>query len=147
MIGQPEGEAATCEPESDHRLTVGPGYGASIDPAGGDEARLCAARHLAVAASEIVRESDRPEVETGRFAATEALLRAWAEAFAEIRPHRLPSLPFVHLARGRTMSVVDLMAEAIGQERWWIPLRSIDRELVHAAKEVLGAIRWRLPVE
>jgi hypothetical protein len=107
----------------------------------------CAARHLAVAASQMARGGSLSRAAAIRYTSAEAWFRSQAANYEGLRGRPTPSGPVLRLADGATVSLTILFAGVCHRDRWWVPNRSIDPDLVHAAKELLCGLRWFLPDE
>ncbi len=108
----------------------------------------CAARHLVVAAVELARDPDLPHARAARFSLAESKFRALTD-FDGISNGSVAGVaaPSVRLPDGSTIAVTDLLVGACQLFRFRLPPRSIDSELVHAAKELLSGLDWRFPDE
>lgn len=104
----------------------------------------CAARHLAVAASELVRDPALRRDVAARHAVAEAIYREQADCSGGGCSCESEG-PAVRSPDGRQVSVLELLVSAIRRYGPPLPLRSIDREVVHGAKELLLAFEWSLP--
>jgi hypothetical protein len=102
----------------------------------------CAARHLAVAASELSRQSAAAADVADRYAIAEALFRAQADGMGRIANRVAVRGPCIPLGNGDVVPLTVLLASIYRRERWWLPDRSIDSELVHGAKELLSSFTW-----
>jgi hypothetical protein len=109
-----------------------------------DEVR-CAARHLAVAASQLSRDECLPRDVAARFAAAETRFRSQATNPGVLNRGTVQPGPVVSLSDGATASMSVLFASLCHRDRWWLPKRSIDPDLILAAKELLTGLEWYLP--
>jgi len=72
---------------------------------------------------------------------------AQVENFDSADCQRAAMGPFIHLPDKEPISMIALLWSVIGRDGNGFPVRSIDRELVHGAKELLLSIKWSLPAE
>ena len=104
-----------------------------------------ALRHLAVASTQLARESSTPHDDQIRFASAEARLRAMLGPEGELRG--VPSLacPAVALDSGTTVSLADLLIDSCRRYRQPISPSVLDAEIIELAKELLSGLDWTLP--
>ena len=105
----------------------------------------CAARHLAVAASQLSRDGRLPGDVAARFAAAETLFRSQATHPGVLNRGAIQPGPVVMLADGAMVAMNVLFANLCQRDRLWLPKRSIDPDLVLDAKELLTGLEWSLP--
>ncbi|WP_406700201.1 hypothetical protein V5E97_15360 [Singulisphaera sp. Ch08] len=79
-----------------------------------------------------------------RYAAAEVQFRTQVYNLSGILRAHPPEGPVVRLSDQAPIPVVMLLADIIRRDPRSIPHRSIDRELVHGAKELLCGISWKL---
>jgi len=111
-------------------------------------AARCAARHLVVAAVELARDPDLPPDRAARFSLAESKFRALTDfdgiSNGSVAAAASPSVP---LPDGSRVAMTDLLMGACQLLHFRLPHRSIDSELVYAAKELLSGLSWQFPDE
>jgi hypothetical protein len=139
-------------PLTDGLWTGGGGATGIPDPHGQFEAAAyvyrCVARHLAVAAVELARDPSLSPERAARFALAESRFRALTDHDGiSWNERETVATPVVRLGDGTSVPMTDLLLGACESTRFPLPYRSIDTELVHAAKELLSGLSWHLPDE
>ena len=102
-------------------------------------------RHLAVAATQLARADGVSDEEAARYTAAGARFRALVELDGNLRSHIALPIPVAETAAGEAVTLPDLLADLCRREQVQPPLRSIDPELVHQAKQLLCGVLWRVP--
>jgi len=110
-----------------------------------DDELRCAVRHLAVAALQLARDAGVSADAAARYAAIESLFRTQAARPGVLQAGPVQPVPFVRLENGGTVSLVTLFIDLCRRNRWQLSKRSIDPNLVLAAREILSGLDWHLP--
>lgn len=108
----------------------------------------CAARHLVVAAVELARDPRLPRDRAARYAMAESRFRALTDldGFSAVGAPN-DAVPGIAIGNGTVVPLTDLLIGACRSYRIPLPRRSIDSELVFAAKELLAGLDWTFPGE
>jgi len=109
-----------------------------------DELQNAAVRHLAVAASQLARDPSVPRDDAARFAAAEARFRSGAIERGVLERQEVRSEPVVRLDETSTIALSRLFASLCRRDRWLLPKRSIEPDLILAARELLTGLNWFL---
>lgn len=134
-------------PSSNDRPEVAP-LDSCGPPVVDDHTFRCAARHLVVAAVELARDPKLPRHLAARFSRAESKFRAMTDFDGvSLLGSSAQAVPMVRLPNGASIAVTDLLIGACRSSRLRLPPRSIDSELVYAAKELLYGLEWTLPGE
>ena len=104
-----------------------------------------ALRHLAVASTQLARESSTPTEAQARFASAEARLRAMLQPEGGLRERPLLACPAVALDSGGSVSLADLLLDSCRQYRQPLAPSVLDAEVIELAKELLSGLDWTLP--
>jgi hypothetical protein len=102
-------------------------------------------RHLAVAATQLAGAEGISPEDAARYAVAGARFRALIELEGGVRSRAPLASPVVESDSGDLVSLVDLLIDICQRDQLHLPLRSIESELVHEAKQLLSALSWRVP--
>jgi hypothetical protein len=112
-----------------------------------DERLRAAVRHLTVAASQLARDPSLPPEVAARFAAAETRFRSRAFDRGVLDREVDRPEPVVRLDDDTMVTLSRLFASLCRRDRWLLPIRSIEPDLICAARELLTGLDWFFPDE